>query len=101
MQYEVGEKFIIVVCDGSFRNQKFYNRIQHAVEKVKTPKSWSYIDFKSLKEIQRLVDEDITDKAYVIYSAFNTSGGQRRDVGRFIYFYDEVDAMAFKLKWYE
>ena len=102
MQIEVGEKFIVIICDGSHRNSKFYNRIRNAVAKVETPDKFKDdVDRGELKQIQRLVDKDITDKAYVLYSTYYTSGGYRRELGSWIYFYDEAEAMAFKLKWCE
>lgn len=94
MQHEIkSERLCILIDDGSFRNRKFYNRIQKTVAKTKVPK---WFDSETFKNIIKKVNEIIKNKAYVNYN-YNIINGDKFD--DYIYFISEEDALAFKMKW--
>ena len=88
----------VIHCDGSRRNQMFYNRISDALASVEIPKEF---DGLNPKEVIELVNETMSMlyHAYIEYGRSYTSTRWLYRYSSHIYFNSKEDAMAFKLRW--
>ena len=89
----------IIISDGNFRDRMFDNLIAMAPYKVETPKIFDEYVIK-IHELIYLVNEVVANPAYVIcYKIFESHWRFAQRFGSYVYFTDEYDSMAFKLRW--
>lgn len=97
MQFEIKSPGLcIITSDGSFRNRMFYNRIANTKSKVLCPKWLDELYAHRPRDLISEVNKYITDHAYIELSTKYGLTSQK-SYGDYIYFVNEIDAMAIKL----
>lgn len=93
------DKFCVVYDDGDSRNQMLYNRVSETICTVEKP-DWINLDDIKPKELIEKMNSELTGSAYIgLFLRRSWPGTSNREYGEYIYFCDDADAMAFKLRW--